>query len=141
MVCPDTVAEVFTTTPVAIRAATLDEVVDHILHPATIAAIDHVGIGTDFDGVPALPDQLQTAATLPLVTAALLARGVSEADAEYSFALVHLALGAVDEAITCLGRACDERSSSSPFLRVNPRLTALYGDPRFAALCRRVFGE
>ncbi|MEO8033659.1 MAG: dipeptidase, partial [Acidobacteriota bacterium] len=38
--------------------ATLDEVVDHILHAATIAGIDHVGIGTDFDGVPALPDQL-----------------------------------------------------------------------------------
>ncbi|MEO8035188.1 MAG: tetratricopeptide repeat protein, partial [Acidobacteriota bacterium] len=59
----------------------------------------------------------------------------------YSFALVHLALGAVDEAFTWLGRACDERSSSLPFLRVNPRLAALHGDPRFAALCRRVFGE
>lgn len=62
--------------------ATLDEVVDHILHAATVAGIDHVGIGTDFDGVPALPDKLQTAATLPLVTAALLQRGVSESDAE-----------------------------------------------------------
>ena len=62
--------------------ATLDDAVDHILHAAEVAGIDHVGIGTDFDGVPALPRDLQTAAGLPLVTARLLERGVSEADVE-----------------------------------------------------------
>lgn len=62
--------------------ATLDDAVDHILHATAVAGIDHVGIGTDFDGVPALPKDLQTAAGLPLVTARLLERGVSEADVE-----------------------------------------------------------
>jgi membrane dipeptidase len=62
--------------------ATIDDAVDHILHAAEVAGIDHVGIGSDFDGVPALPNDLQTAAGLPLVTARLLERGVSENDVE-----------------------------------------------------------
>jgi membrane dipeptidase len=41
-----------------------------------------VGIGSDFDGVPALPDGLLTAAGLPSLTARLLERGMSEGDAE-----------------------------------------------------------
>jgi len=62
--------------------ATLDEVISHILHAAKVAGIDHVGIGSDFDGVPALPDGLQTAAALPAVTSRLLDRGLSETDVE-----------------------------------------------------------
>ncbi|HXH92547.1 MAG TPA: dipeptidase, partial [Thermoanaerobaculia bacterium] len=62
--------------------ATIDDAVDHILHAADVAGIDHVGIGSDFDGVPALPKDLQTAAGLPLLTARLLERGVSEGDVE-----------------------------------------------------------
>jgi membrane dipeptidase len=62
--------------------ATLDQVADHILHIANIAGIDHVGIGSDFDGVPALPDSLGTAAGLPLLTARLMERGMSAGDVE-----------------------------------------------------------
>jgi membrane dipeptidase len=62
--------------------ATLDQVADHILHIATVAGIDHVGIGSDFDGVPALPDGLGTAATLPMLTARLMDRGMSAGDTE-----------------------------------------------------------
>jgi membrane dipeptidase len=62
--------------------ATLDQVADHIFHAATVAGIDHVGIGSDFDGVPSLPDGLTTAATLPLLSARLLERGMSETDLE-----------------------------------------------------------
>jgi membrane dipeptidase len=62
--------------------ATLDQVADHIFHVAGVAGIDHVGIGSDFDGVPALPDGLGTAASLPMLTARLLERGMSEADVE-----------------------------------------------------------
>src|SRR5947209_11330748 len=62
--------------------ATIEDVVDHIMHAAEVAGIDCVGIGSDFDGVPALPDDLQTAAGLPLVTARLLERGVSASDVE-----------------------------------------------------------
>ncbi|HEX6085758.1 MAG TPA: dipeptidase [Thermoanaerobaculia bacterium] len=62
--------------------ATLDQVADHIFHAAEVAGIDHVGIGSDFDGVPALPDGLLTAAGLPSLTARLLERGMSEEDVE-----------------------------------------------------------
>ena len=60
--------------------AKLDDVVDHIIHAGEVAGIDHVGIGSDFDGVPALPAELQTAASLPMVTERLLQRGVSDTD-------------------------------------------------------------
>ena len=62
--------------------ATLDQVADHIFHAADVAGIDHVGIGSDFDGVPALPDGLTTAATLPALTARLIERGMREEDVE-----------------------------------------------------------
>jgi membrane dipeptidase len=63
-------------------SATLDQVADHIFHAANVAGIEHVGIGSDFDGVPALPTGLETAAGLPMLTARLLERGMSEADVE-----------------------------------------------------------
>jgi membrane dipeptidase len=62
--------------------AKLEDVVNHILHAVKIAGADHVGIGSDFDGVPALPVDLQTAASLPRVTSRLLERGLSETDVE-----------------------------------------------------------
>lgn len=62
--------------------AKLDDAVDHIVHAAEIAGIDHVGIGTDFDGVPALPEEIATAASFPLVTERLQQRGLSDADIE-----------------------------------------------------------
>jgi membrane dipeptidase len=62
--------------------ATLDQVADHIFHAASVAGIDHVGIGSDFDGVPALPTGLTSAATLPALTNRLLERGMSEDDVE-----------------------------------------------------------
>jgi len=62
--------------------ATLDDVANHIMHAVNIAGVDHVGIGSDFDGVPALPNDLQTAAALPRLTARLLERGLTEFDVE-----------------------------------------------------------
>ena len=62
--------------------ATIDQVVDHIVHAATVAGVDHVGIGSDFDGVPALPQDLDTAAGLPRLTDRMLERGISETDIE-----------------------------------------------------------
>jgi len=49
-------------------------------HIVRIAGIDHVGIGSDFDGISALPEGIDSAADLPKITAALAARGLSEAD-------------------------------------------------------------
>jgi len=63
-------------------AATLDQVADHVFHAAAVAGIDHVGIGSDFDGVPALPTGLTDASMLPALTARLLERGMSEGDVE-----------------------------------------------------------
>jgi len=62
--------------------AKLEDVIDHILHAVNVAGVEHVGIGSDFDGVPALPDNLQTASALPTITAGLLERGLSESDVE-----------------------------------------------------------
>jgi membrane dipeptidase len=62
--------------------ATLDQVCDHIFHAAEVAGIDHVGIGSDFDGVPALPTGLSTAAGLPALTARLMERGMSSQDVQ-----------------------------------------------------------
>jgi membrane dipeptidase len=53
----------------------LSALIDHIDHVAKVAGIDHVGIGSDFDGFAILPEGMQTAADLPKITAALVERG------------------------------------------------------------------
>ncbi|QDV88848.1 dipeptidase [Planctomycetes bacterium TBK1r] len=64
----------------------IHDVVDHLEHIIRVAGIDHVGIGSDFDGVPSLPTGLEDVSKYPLITQALLNRGYSEAD-------VHKVLG------------------------------------------------
>jgi membrane dipeptidase len=58
----------------------LDRLIDHIDHAAKIAGVDHVGLGSDFDGVPSLPRGMEDVSQLPRITQALLARGYSEAN-------------------------------------------------------------
>jgi len=58
----------------------LSSLIAHFDHIIQVAGIDHVGIGTDFDGISALPESINSAADLPKITAALLARGHSPAD-------------------------------------------------------------
>ncbi|MFN2494034.1 MAG: dipeptidase [Pyrinomonadaceae bacterium] len=60
----------------------ISRIVDHIDHIVKLVGIDHVGIGSDFDGVQALPAELQSVADLPKLTAELLRRGYSESDVE-----------------------------------------------------------
>ena len=63
--------------------ATLDDVVAHIDHVVEIAGIDHVGLGSDFDGVgDSLPYGLRDVSMYPNLFARLLERGYSEADLE-----------------------------------------------------------
>jgi membrane dipeptidase len=45
-----------------------------------VAGIDHVGLGSDFDGVDSLPEGLDDCSKLPLITYELLKRGYSERD-------------------------------------------------------------
>lgn len=59
----------------------LSSLIDQIDHIAKVAGIDHVGLGSDFDGVDGqLPQGIDSPADLPKITAALMARGYSAAD-------------------------------------------------------------
>jgi membrane dipeptidase len=56
-------------------------IVDHIDHAVKVAGIDHVGLGSDFDGAT-MPFGMDDVSQLPRLTDALLKRGYSEADVE-----------------------------------------------------------
>lgn len=60
--------------------ATLSQVADHIDHIVKTAGIDHVGIGSDFDGIDSTPVGLEDVSSYPRLTAELLRRGYSETD-------------------------------------------------------------
>jgi membrane dipeptidase len=60
--------------------ATIAQVADHIDHVRGVAGVDHVGIGSDFDGTPDLPDGLGDVSCFPALFAELLDRGWSEDD-------------------------------------------------------------
>jgi membrane dipeptidase len=59
----------------------LNSLIDHIDHIAKVAGVEHVGLGSDFDGVSgAMPEGMDSAADLPKITQALLDRGYSAED-------------------------------------------------------------
>jgi hypothetical protein len=58
----------------------LKSLIDHIDHIAKVAGVDHVGLGSDFDGVTSLPQGIDSAADLPKITEALAQRGYSRED-------------------------------------------------------------
>ena len=60
--------------------ATVADVADHIEHIRDVAGIDHVGIGSDFDGIEDTPVGLEDVSTFPVLFAELSRRGWSEAD-------------------------------------------------------------
>lgn len=55
-------------------------VFDHIDYIVKMIGVDHVGIGSDFDGINSSPQQLNGVADFPLITKELLARGYSKKD-------------------------------------------------------------
>jgi membrane dipeptidase len=59
---------------------TLARVVDHIDHVASLVGPDHVGLGSDFDGIESVPEGLEDATRFPAVTEELLRRGYREDD-------------------------------------------------------------
>ena len=66
-----------------IEHATLADVADHIDHVVGLVGIDHVGLGSDFDGVgDSLPTGLEDASAYPNLLRELLERGYSEQDVE-----------------------------------------------------------
>jgi membrane dipeptidase len=60
--------------------ATLAMVADHIDHVRKIAGIDHIGIGSDYDGIDHGPQGLEDVSTYPALMAELLRRGYSDED-------------------------------------------------------------
>ncbi|MFC3712340.1 dipeptidase [Sphingoaurantiacus capsulatus] len=60
--------------------ATVQQVADHVDHVRKVAGIDHIGIGSDYDGIPNTPVDLEDVAAVPNLFAELLRRGYSEAD-------------------------------------------------------------
>lgn len=57
-------------------------IADHIDHVVEIAGIDHVGIGSDFDGIEVTPDGLEDISMMPVLFDELRNRGYSESDLE-----------------------------------------------------------
>jgi membrane dipeptidase len=55
-------------------------IVDHIDHVRDVAGIDFIGIGSDYDGVPGLPEGMNGAEDHVLITYEMLRRGYSEQD-------------------------------------------------------------
>ena len=60
--------------------ATLAQVADHIEHIRQVAGVDHVGLGSDFDGITEVPVGMEDVSTFPDLIAELLRRGWSETD-------------------------------------------------------------
>lgn len=58
----------------------MSRLVDHIDHAVQVAGVDHVCLGSDFDGISALPEGLQDVSKLPALTAELARRGYSPED-------------------------------------------------------------
>ncbi|HWR13686.1 MAG TPA: dipeptidase [Terriglobales bacterium] len=55
-----------------------DSLINQIDHVAKVAGIDHVGLGSDFDGITSLPQGIDSVADLPKITEALVERGYTE---------------------------------------------------------------
>jgi membrane dipeptidase len=63
-----------------IEPGTIHTVVDHIDHVVKVAGIDHVGLGSDYDGIITTPSQLEDVSCFPLITQELLNRGYKPAE-------------------------------------------------------------
>ena len=63
-----------------VKPVPLATLLDHIDHVARVAGVDHVGLGSDFDGISSLPVGLKDAADLPRITEGLVQRGYSDDD-------------------------------------------------------------
>jgi membrane dipeptidase len=82
----------------------LSRLVDHIEHVARVAGIDHVCLGSDFDGIPTTPAGLEDVSKLPALTAELRRRGYGPADVEKILGGNVLRVLAADEPAGARGR-------------------------------------
>ena len=63
-------------------APTINNVVDHIEYIANLVGVEHVGLGSDWDGVELMPTGLEDVTKLPFITKKLLDRGFSVRDVQ-----------------------------------------------------------
>lgn len=61
---------------------TLDQLLNHLDHIVRLIGVEHVGMGSDFDGITSAPKELNDVTDYPLITKALLERGYSKKDIE-----------------------------------------------------------
>jgi membrane dipeptidase len=71
----------------AVPAPGVARLCDHIVHMVNVAGADHVGLGSDFDGIAAVPEGLEDVAALPRLAGALAARGVPSSVIDRVFAV------------------------------------------------------
>jgi membrane dipeptidase len=88
----------------------ISDVADHVEHVRAVAGIDHVGIGGDFDGVPATPAGLDGVDSYPNLLAELVERGWS--DAELAKLTWHNALRVLRDTEAAARSAQAERGAS-----------------------------
>jgi membrane dipeptidase len=62
------------------RNQTLDRLLDHVDHVAQLVGCDHIGLGSDFDGLSGIPRGLEDATKMPQITMGLMRRGYSDED-------------------------------------------------------------
>jgi membrane dipeptidase len=98
---------------------TLSEVADHIEHIRRIAGIDHVGIGSDFDGIPAGPKGLEAVDRYPALLEEMMRRGWSDADVAKLAGLNMLR--AMEQAEQVAARLGAARPPSEALLKAEPR--------------------
>jgi membrane dipeptidase len=98
---------------------TLSEVADHIEHIRRVAGIDHVGIGSDFDGIPAAPQGLEAVDRYPALLEEMMRRGWSDADVAKLAGLNVLRV--MEQAEQVAARLRAERPPSEALVDTEPR--------------------
>ncbi|MFN2570412.1 MAG: dipeptidase [Gemmatimonadales bacterium] len=66
--------------PESLNVPGLEKLIAHIDHAVEVMGVDHVGFGSDFDGISVLPRPMKDATSLPLFVAGLRARGYGDSD-------------------------------------------------------------
>jgi membrane dipeptidase len=98
---------------------TLSEVADHVEHIRKVAGIDHVGIGSDFDGIPAGPKGLEGVDRYPALLEEMMRRGWSDSDVAKLAGLNVLRV--MEQAEQVAARLQAARPSSETLLQAEPR--------------------
>jgi membrane dipeptidase len=109
----------------------LGVVADHLEHLRDVAGVDHVGLGSDFDGISSTPAGLEDVSTFPALVAELLRRGWSDGDVKRVIGLN--VLRAMREAERVAARLQKERPASAAQIEILDRWDTqppLYGPQR-----------